>query len=204
MRALLAALLSVAACTGSQGTQGPAGLQGATGAQGQAGTQGSQGPTGATGQQGPPGLPYSVYGGGGSSLTPPLGAMLGMSGGTITYADTSTAHYIWTLDVGDGHPIFPQVTLYFASGDCSGTPYAATNPPPQLLVAPNPADYGNSFPFTYYARDPSAATGVALDARSKMTSSCAAIVQGFANAYKMMVAGQQTQFGVSAAPITYR
>jgi hypothetical protein len=206
MRTLLAGILFLAACTGSQGTTGPIGPQGPTGAQGQSGPTGStglQGIAGPTGTQGPPGLPYTVHDQGGVGNA--LGALLGVSANTITYADTSPSHYIWTLDIGDGHPVFPQVTLYFTSTDCTGTPYAAYNPPPQLLIAPNPSTYGSNFPtpFPYYARDPSATTTQNVTIQSKFTSACAATT-GAPAVYKMIVAGQMTQFAVSVAPITYR
>ena len=200
---LLLTTLIVSGCTGSQGTmgaQGPTGPVGPTGATGPTGSQGTQGPQGSTGSVGPPGLPYVVYDAGNNAL----GSLLGISGRSLTFADTSASRYIWTIDLGNAGPLFPQSTVYFTTTDCSATPYSADILPPQILFAPNPSSYGNSFPFTYYAMDPSA-SGVAqsVTIRSKLTNSCAPAGPG-PTVYKAMVAGQRNQFGVGVPPLTYR
>lgn len=199
MRVLLASLLLVTgvACKGSAGS---AGAQGPTGPTGSQGATGPQGPTGGTGQQGPPGLPYTVYSG-----TQALGSMLGMTGRTITYADLSSAHYIWTVDVGSGAPVFPVVTLYFASTDCSGTPYSATddNAPPQLLLASR-AFSGALVPFNYYARDPSRPSAEVIDSHSQMTTTCTATTQLGMAVGRMLVAGQMLTNNVGSSALTYK
>src|SRR5467141_1264318 len=154
MRSLLPALLitiAVSACSGSRGDVGPAGPQGPTGPQGPQGPQGAQGQQGAQGPQGPAGLPFTVFEKNGGAL----GSMLALSGRTVTYADPSASHFIWTVDLFTTQPVLPQATLFFTSTDCTGTGYVDGNPPPQLLFVPDPGFTGQTFPVDLYARDPS-------------------------------------------------
>ena len=194
---LLLAASVLGACNGGRGDVGPAGPQGPAGLQGPTGPQGPPGTTGVPGTQGPPGLPYTVSGANGT-----LGAMLGLSGRTVTYVDTSPSRYVWTIDLGNAQPRFPQETLYFATTDCSGTPYVADNPMLQLLFVPDPASFGTSFPVKYYARDPNSPSLTTVTIQSQLTNVCSPA--GGTAAYKALVAGQMTQPAVNATPITYR
>jgi hypothetical protein len=128
--------------------------------------------------------------------------MLGLSGRTVTYADNSPSRYIWTIDLGTAQPRFPQVTLYFATTNCTGTPYVADNPMLQLLFVPDPASFGTSFPVNYYARDSNSPSLTTVTIQSQMTNVCSPA--GGTAAYKAIVAGQMTQPAVNATPITYR
>src|SRR2546427_341010 len=170
MRSLLPALLitiAVSACSGSRGDVGPAGPQGPTGPQGPQGPQGAQGQQGAQGPQAPAGLPFTVFEKNGAAL----GSMLALSGRTVTYADPSASHYIWTVDLFTAVPTLPQATLYFASADCTGTPYVDGNPMPQLLFVPDPTFTSVTLPANLYARDPSSSSVVVVDTRSQLTIS---------------------------------
>jgi hypothetical protein len=135
-----------------------------------------------------------------SGANGPLGAMLGLSGRTVTYADNSPSRYIWTIDLGTAQPRFPQATLYFATNNCTGTPYVADNPLPQLLFVPDPAFTG--LPINYYARDPNSPGLTTVTIQSQLTSACTAA--GGTSVYKAIVAGQLTQPAVNATPIIYR
>ena len=195
--ALLVAATAAAACSSARGDGGPTGPQGPAGPPGPQGPQGLQGASGTPGTQGPPGLPYTVSGANGA-----LGAMLGLSGRTVTYADNSPSHYIWTIDLGNAQPRFPQATLFFATTDCTLTPYMADNPMSQLLFTPDPASFGTSFPVKYYARDPNSPSLTTVTIQSQLTSVCSPA--GGTAAYRAIVAGQMTQPAVNATPITYR
>jgi len=136
--------------------------------------------------------------------------LLGYSGRTVTYSDQSTTHYIWTADVGSGAPIFPVVTLYFASTDCSGTPYSIAGPigrgdntPPQLLVATKAFD--GSAGFNYYARDASHPAAEVIDSHSQLTTACATVTQLGIAGGRMLVVGQMLDLAVGpVTPITFR
>jgi len=132
-----------------------------------------------------------------------LGSMLGLSGRTITYADPSTSHFIWTVDLFTTQPLFPQATLFFASTDCTGTPYVDGNPPPQLLFVPDPAFTGLTFPVDLYARDPSASSLVVVNTQSQRTTSCSPAT-GSRSLFQAMVATQLTQPTVGLWPLTFR
>ena len=54
--------------------------------------------------------------------------------------------------------------------DCTGTPYVADNPLPQLLFVPDPAFTGLSFPIKYYARDPNSPGLTTVTIQSQLTS----------------------------------
>lgn len=199
---LLSAAIAVAlltACSGSRGDAGPAGPQGPTGPQGPQGAQGPQGDAGPQGPQGPPGLPFTVYEKNGAAL----GALLGISGSTVTYADTSQAHYIWTVDLFTAEPLFPQATLFFSSTDCTGTPYVSGNPMPQLLFVPNPTFSGLTFPIKVYARDPNSPALTVVNTQSQLTASCAPAT-GSRALFQATVATQLAQSVVGLWPLTYR
>ena len=194
---LVAAILS--ACSGSRGDVGPAGPSGPQGPLGPQGPQGPKGDTGSQGPQGPSGLPFSVVDKTGATL----GALLGISGRMITYSDASSSHYIWTVDLFNAHPTFPQATLYFASTDCSGTPFVDGNPTPQLLFVPDPAFTGLTFPIDVYARDPASTSLTVVNTQSQLTATCSTAT-GSRALFQAMVATQLAQPTVGVSPLAYR
>ena len=122
---------------GAQGVTGPQGVAGPQGAAGAPGPQGPQGPAGAQGIQGPAGAqgpagPQGTAGVAGKALwisgkyngtTAKFGMVVSLtSGGTGVYMTASTNSipgfpYDMVLDL-------KQATFYYASTDCSGTPYS--------------------------------------------------------------------------------
>ncbi len=202
MRSSLPALLIasvVAACSTSRGDVGPTGPQGPAGPQGPQGPQGPSGPAGAQGTQGPAGLPFTVFEKNGAAL----GSMLSLSGRTVTYADPSVSHFIWTVDLFTTQPVLPQATLFFTSTDCTGTAYVDGNPPPQLLFVPDPAFTGQTFPVNLYARDPNSSSLVVVNTQSQRTTSCSPAA-GSRSLFQAIVATQLAQPTVGLWPLTYR
>ena len=132
-----------------------------------------------------------------------LGAMLGVSGRTVTYADSSSSHYIWTVDLFTAVPALPQATLFFASTDCTGTPYVEGNPMPQLLFVPDPTFTSVTFPADLYARDPNSSSLVVVNTQSQRTTSCSPAA-GSRGLFQAVVATQLAQSTVGLWPLTYR
>jgi hypothetical protein len=131
-----------------------------------------------------------------------LGSMLALTGRTVTYADPSASHFIWTVDLFTTVPVLPQATLFFTSTDCTGTPYVDGNPPPQLLFVPDPAFTGQTFPVDLYARDPSSTSLTVVSTQSQRTTSCSPAA-GSRSLFQAMVATQLAQPTVGLWPLTY-
>lgn len=129
--------------------------------------------------------------------------MLGVSGHTVTYADSSSSHYIWTVDLFTAVPALPQATLFFASTDCTGTPYVEGNPMPQLLFVPDPTFTSVTFPADLYARDPNSSSLVVVNTQSQRTTSCSPAA-GSRALFQAVVATQLAQPTVGLWPLTYR
>jgi len=129
--------------------------------------------------------------------------MLSLSGRTVTYADPSASHFIWTVDLFTTQPVLPQATLFFTSTDCTGTAYVDGNPTPQLLFVADPAFTGQTFPVNLYARDPNSSALVVVNTQSQRTTSCSPAA-GSRSLFQAMVATQLAQPTVGLWPLTYR
>jgi hypothetical protein len=96
------------------GPAGAPGTTGSTGATGPQGPAGAAGPTGATGPQGPAGASITVY----DANNVPIGPY---STGTVLITSQGSPFYISVDSTG-----FLYNSVYFATSDCTGTPYIWT------------------------------------------------------------------------------
>jgi hypothetical protein len=117
MRVSMIVLIAIGVgCAGQKGDTGPQGDPGAEGAPGTPGTMGAQGAAGAKGDPGTAGAKaYDLVDGNGATL----GKYLGTWGlNSVSYMDG--AGLIWTYF---GNGAFDGGTVFYASTDCTGTPY---------------------------------------------------------------------------------
>jgi len=116
-----------AGATGPTGATGTTGATGATGWIGVPGAPGAPGATGSTGATGPSGTGLTVRNSSGVSL----GTVVGLNVGNDSFTNviTSTGHYVQTAFNG---AIINTSQLYFASADCTGTPYLNSGSTTQL------------------------------------------------------------------------
>lgn len=111
---LLASLLVLIACTGSQGTQGP------TGPAGPQGPQGPQGAAGAAGPAGPRGGPLSM------AMLPDggtLGPVYGMTAETYTVLEGTPASPSFYVTRNAAGRVVPTVRRWYDNATCGTVPY---------------------------------------------------------------------------------
>jgi hypothetical protein len=176
---LIAALVALAACSGSKGPQGP---QGDPGPKGDPGLKGDAGATGPQGPPGPAGSPYSVYDATSRNLGTLLGVAPQLGQGTMTVTwlgggafGSSATNFIYSARMSDGLPVYPVVSrLLFTTADCSGQAYVDVNENyyPSNMYVTNSAFNGTSIP--YYSVTTS--TSTITPASQQVNGSCGAFV----------------------------
>src|SRR5262249_49593929 len=107
--------------------QGPAGAAGPTGA------TGPQGPAGATGPQGAAGASITVY----DANNVPIGPYVN---GTVLITSQGSPFYISVDSTG----FLYNYSVYFATSDCTGTPYIWTGSYSALIPYATPSAPGSS------------------------------------------------------------
>lgn len=135
------AIESIQLTPGPQGPQGPQGEAGPPGQQGEQGPQGEAGPPGPQGEQGPQG-PEGTAGSGcikvNNAIGEPMGILIDFTGYNSNY-DIPASINIFIRELGKFFlfspangtnlykPLIEWRPVYFATPDCTGTPYIKRN-----------------------------------------------------------------------------